>query len=163
MRGRRTIHWFCFTSIFAFFAWLAFVGNFSSQELVLGAASALCAAGMCVVTWKKMNLLIAFRMIDVAQGCRVPLYIAQGACQVVLVLAKDLAGRSRGSWVLCAVPFERRTDRYGVLRRVLAVAYTTASPSSIVIGIDENERLMLAHHVAPCHVTEMEEKLGAQP
>ena len=108
-----------------------------------------------------MRLLIVLRPSDFLEGWRLPVTLVAGAWQVTAVLARDLAGAQRAGSIFCAVPFERRSDRFGFLRRVLATAYTTVSPSSIVIGIDRRRGLILWHEIAHGEVSVMTKRLGA--
>ncbi len=48
-------------------------------------------------------------------------------------------------------------------RRVLATAYTSASPNSIVIGIDFTQSRMLVHQVERREISALAQELGARP
>ena len=55
-----------------------------------------------------------------------------------------------------------RRIRHSLPRRVLATAYTTVSPNSIVIGIDYEQSRLLLHQVKRDEVSTMTKRLGGQ-
>jgi hypothetical protein len=48
-------------------------------------------------------------------------------------------------------------------RRVLATAYTSATPNSIVVGIDYDQQRILIHQMQRSGLTAMQRALGAKP
>jgi multisubunit Na+/H+ antiporter MnhE subunit len=158
----RLARWFLFTAALAWVTWFVFTGEPTVEEMLAGAACALFTALFCIRTWREMDLLIQLRAADLLQGLRVPWTLIQGAAQVIAVLAKDLTAGPRADSVLCAVPFERRHDGHGRLRRVLAVSYTSISPNTIVIGIDRSRSLFLYHAISPARLPQMAQNLGVR-
>lgn len=158
----RLARWFVITTALAWVTWFVFTGELTFQEMLAGAGCAIFVAWFCIRTWKQMDLLIQLRAADFLQAWWLPWTLIQGAAQVVLVLAKDLTTGPRADSILCAVPFERRHDGNGMLRRVLAVSYTSISPNTIVIGIDRRRGLLLYHAISPAKLPQMAENLGAR-
>jgi len=153
--------WFALSAILAFAAWLAFVGNVSRQELALGAASALFSSALSAFVLKRMGIPLRVKLSDAVNVCWVPWYLITDAWEILVVLAKDIAGVSRARSLFRAIPFECMSGRRGFVRRALAVVCTTATPSFIVIGIDEEHRLMLFHQVQRSETPRMTLNLGA--
>ena len=80
------------------------------------------------------------------------------------VLVKELLGKARaGSYYRVSGFKTSKTDPTLVARRVLATAYTTVSPNSIVIGIDYEQSRLLLHQVKRDEVSKMTKELGGQP
>ena len=143
-------------------AWFVFTGEISFEEMLAGVGCALFSSWFCIRTWREMDLMIELRVADFLESWQLPWTLIQGAGQVVAVLAKDLAGGKRAESTYFAVPFERRHDGNGMLRRVLAVSFTSVSPNTIVIGIDRRRGLLLYHVISPAKLPEMTQKLGAR-
>lgn len=163
VRHVRSAGWTLAVLALAFLAWLAFTGTTSSAELLLGAASSLFCAAASLLTWQAMGISIAVNLPDLLRIWRVPFTVNRDAWIITVVLVKDLLGISRAASHLCAVPFERRSGRRARLRRVLITAYTSISPNSIVIGIDEEQHLVLFHQLARTPISKTMQRLGARP
>lgn len=158
----RLARWFAMTAALAWLAWFVFTGELSFEEMLAGAGCAIFTAWFCIRTWQQMDLLIELRVADFLQVWWLPWTLIQGAAQVVAVLARDLTTGPRADSIFCAVPFERRHDGNGMLRRVLAVSFTSVSPNTIVIGIDRRRGLLLYHTISPSKLPEMTQNLGAR-
>lgn len=162
MRGIGPASWSVAIVALAFVAWTAFVGELSLQELAVGGACALFCGAASLLTWKAMDLTIAFNLRDVLEICRLPWNAAQDAWIISLALMLDLLHVRRAGSHLRAIPFEEHSGRRGRLRHVLAVAYTSATPNSIVIGIDDKQRLMLVHQLVGSEIPAVTRRLGAR-
>ena len=162
MANFRLVRWFVVTAALAWLAWFVFTGEPSFQEMLAGAGCALFTAWFSVRTLRQMDLLIALRTADFLESWRLPWTLIQGAAQVIAVLIRDLTVGPRAGSILCAVPFERRHDGNGMLRRVLAVSFNSVSPNTIVIGIDRRRGLLLYHTISPAKLPQMTQNLGAR-
>ncbi|TMA33768.1 MAG: hypothetical protein E6J88_00480 [Deltaproteobacteria bacterium] len=70
-------------------------------------------------------------------------------------------GRSAES-LFFSVPFDAGgDDDESAFRRALAVAYTSATPNSVVIGIDRKRGLLIYHQLRKSRIAEMTRRLGA--
>lgn len=163
MRAARATGWSVTILALAFISWMAFVGNPSLQELAVGAACAALCAAASLFTWKAMELSIAFNLRDVLELWRVPWDAVQDAGKITYALALDLLNIRRCGSHWRAIRFEEHSGRRGRLRHVLAVAYTTVTPNSIVIGIDDESRWMLFHQIVPSEISTVARRLGARP
>ncbi len=81
-----------------------------------------------------------------------------------MVAAKDLLGIKGARSLFRIVPFDagKKDNPRAVARRVLAVVYTTMTPSTIVLGVNSNDHKMLLHQLEPSPVPKMTKYLGAQ-
>ncbi len=83
---------------------------------------------------------------------------------MTVVLLKDLLHIAPAESLYRVSPFataDEDPDHLG--RRVLATAYSTATPSIIVIGIDVDQRRMLFHQIKRRDLPSMTKALGAYP
>ncbi|HEY1766542.1 MAG TPA: hypothetical protein VGG26_02755 [Terracidiphilus sp.] len=162
MSQGRVAQWFAVSVVLAFLAWLAFVGTLSSQELCLGAACATFAAMLSGFVLKEMGIPVRLYLADVIQMWRIPGHLVTGVWEILAVLFKDLTGIAKAESLFRVAPFERLSGGRGLIRRALAVGFTTAAPNFIVVGIDEPKGLILFHQIQRSAVPKMTQKLGAK-
>lgn len=162
MKYARATGWSVAVVTLAFLAWMAFVGDLSAQDMALGAACAAFGAAASLLTWKAMRLSIAFELRDVLEYWRLPWNALQDAGAITWALGKDLLHLAPAGSYLRAIPFREQSGGRGRLRHVLAVAYTSATPNSIVIGIDAEQELLLVHQIVPSEIPEVTRRLGAR-
>lgn len=147
-----------------FVCWVVFVGTFDEQEMLIGmAVSVVSAFAICVVEHAN-EAHFRPRLRDVAQAVFVPWLIVQDTFVIFFAVLRDLVGgKEAGSDFRLAV-FEPGDlhDPHDTGRRVIAVAYTTMSPNSIVMGINTLERRMLFHQIEKSSVPTMTKNLGAE-
>lgn len=158
----RAARWFAVSVLLAYAAWLAFVGNVSGQELALGAAGAFATSALSAFVFKQMGIPAQIRFQDALPLLWIPLYLLYGGWEILSVLAKDFAGVRKAPCLFRAVAYEHRSGPHGFVRRALAVAGTTATPNSIVIGIDKNRHLLLFHQIQRSDVPRTTKELGAK-
>jgi hypothetical protein len=142
--------------------WILLVGGTGPHELITGAASMTLAAGFLYKTKQSDTLNLRFRAEDVRTGWRLPGYLASDVWVVTKVLLFDLlqikpAGSHARVWGF------RTSENEPVLaaRRALATAYTSATPNSIVVGVDYEQNRILIHQMLPSGLTAMQRELGA--
>lgn len=162
MKSGRRIAWSVSILALAFLNWMAFVGDVARQDMALGAAAAVFCAAATLLTWKAMGLSIAFDVRDVLELWLLPWNALQDAATIAWALVKDLLHVSPAGSHLRAIPFREHSGPRGRLRHVLAVAYTSVTPNSIVIGIDDERRLMLVHQIVRSEVSRVTRRLGAR-
>ncbi len=158
-RGAR---WFAVSVVLAYIAWLAFVGNVSGQELVLGGASAVFSSALSAVALKQMGIPLRIRSRDVIQLLWIPWYLVDGSWEILSVLCKDLAGIKRADSLFRAVAYECLSGPRGFIRRALAVAGTSVTPNFIVIGIDTRRELLLFYQIQRSGTPRITRNLGAK-
>jgi multisubunit Na+/H+ antiporter MnhE subunit len=143
--------------------WIAFVASTKPHELLVGLA--VCIATLLftrfVARASQTDLIVRFR--DAAQAWRIPGNIASDVGVIVLVLFKDLLGIEPAKDLFRVCGFDASGhDPVRKARAVLAVAYTTMAPNSIVVDIDVSQSRMLFHQIERSSVSKMTRALGAR-
>ena len=148
--------------LFAGAFYLLLIDTTSSPELYAGAAAALLAALGCVAANRRG--LRGVRARRVAPG-RVVRVLAQIPADIMWVsvaaIAQLVSPRPvRGRWR--AVPFRHgdTDDRGDMSRRALAEAVGSIAPNTIIVGVDEERDLLLAHQLRPSGGPERTDVLG---
>lgn len=148
--------------LFAGAFYLLLIDTTSSPELYAGAAAALLAALVC--TGANRNGLRGVRLRRVAPG-RVARALAQIPADIVWVSAAALAQLVsprpvRGRWRTAPFRFGEDDDVGDTSRRALAEAVGSIAPNTIVIGVDDERDLLLAHQLRPGGGPERTDVLG---
>lgn len=143
--------------------WLLFVGTSAAHELLVGLVMAGLATVFGCFVGRSSRLAAEFRWVDVKQGWRILWYAVVDSWAITEVLLRDLFGgvRAEGVYQVCGYAGSER-DPVKVGRAVLMTGYSTATPNSIVIGIDTAQNRMLFHQMQRTEMTEMGRKLGAK-
>jgi hypothetical protein len=99
-----------------------------------------------------------------AQIWRLPKYLVSGTWEVLLVLARQIFLRRPADSLTYGVSFEvGGDDDESAFRRALAIAYTTATPNFVILGIDRERGLLVYHQILKGPIPEMARRLGAKP
>ncbi|MDB5329395.1 MAG: hypothetical protein JWP03_546 [Phycisphaerales bacterium] len=165
-RTRSASYWFSVAATWLILSglYLLFTSNLQKEEVFTGlAAAAVATVGSTVC---QSLGLVAFRprWRDLRQAWRVPWSILHDTGLILLAIWKQLFTREGAPSIVLAVPFEVGDQSPAACaRRALALLYTTMTPGTVVLGIVDEQRLMLAHQIVPEPVTEMERQLGARP
>jgi hypothetical protein len=143
--------------------WVLLVAGTKLHEMIVGAASIAAAAIFLYAVDRTETQRFGFEWSDVAEGWRVPSYLISDLHQITVALLRDLLGKEKaGSFYrVCHFKTAKASPRL-VARRVLATTYTSATPNSIVIGIDYDQNRLLMHQVVRSPVTKMAQLLGAK-
>ena len=147
-----------------FGAWILFVGNLEPAELLAGGVTAAIAATGSHIAWATHLARFSAHFRWVAQGWRLPWYVIADTGTILLVLLRHLFTRRKVDSVLIAVPFKAcgpKADAAAL--RALAIAYTSITPNSVVVGIDQHRGLMLLHQLERSGISRMTRNLGAEP
>lgn len=144
--------------------WILFVAGVKGQEMLVGGGAVVLSAAFLILVYRSESQRLDLRLKDVAAGWRMPWYILSDLWLITIVLFKDLLHIKRaGSYYRVSGFKTSKTDPQLIARRVLATAYTTVAPNSIVIGIDYKQSRMLFHQIERSGVTKMAQELGAEP
>ena len=144
--------------------WIVFVGGTRRDETITGAGVLLLSSAFLFLVWRVETLNLELTLQDLAQGWRVPWYILADNCEIVAIFVKDLLQvRKAGSYYRVSGFETSRSDARLAGRRVLAIFYTSMSPSLIVLGIDSRQGRMLFHQLKRSGIPKMTKALGAQP
>lgn len=147
-----------------FVCWLIFVGTFEMWEMLAGVAAALLGSTALCVVERADQSHFKPRLIDWLQIAYVPWLLVQGTYDIVLVSLRDLFGGRSVASAFRVTRFDAGSpdNPQDTGRRVLAVAYTTMSPTSVVLGINTRGDRLLFHDIGNSGVSRMTQNLGAQ-
>lgn len=122
--------------------WVLFTGSWGLHELILGAAFTVLTLAITALAWRDMGILFRPTLHQVLCLWRVPWYVLHDSVEVSLILAKDILGVREAGSHYRAVTFPSKTGELDVARAALATTGTTMTPSTIVLGV-EDDRLLL--------------------
>ncbi len=145
--------------------YLAFTSNSGFREITAGVIVAGLATGAAVVFATAAGARFAFRLRDLAQALRLPGALLADSVKILQALAMQLFARRGPASVLAAVVFNAGDNRLAVDagRRALAITYNSATPNSIMLGVVEDQDLMIYHQLIPGPLSPLVRKLGAEP
>ncbi len=144
--------------------WILLVAGVKPHELIVGAAAVSAAALFLYQVKRSETLDMQFRVADVASGWRVPWYLAIDVWIITKVLVLDLLRIKRAGSHYRVWSFKTSKERpVQAARRALATIYTSATPNSIVVGVDYDQQRILIHQMERSKLTAMERELGAKP
>jgi multisubunit Na+/H+ antiporter MnhE subunit len=143
--------------------WVLFVGNLRRDELIVGALSVATTTCLIEFVRRAEKLAIEWRPGDLLQALWIPWYIVLGVGEVVIVLAKDVAGIERAKSLFLTAHFKASRSAHANEQRLLASLYTTATPNFIVLGINSGSKRMLYHQLKKTEIPRMAKHLGAGP
>jgi multisubunit Na+/H+ antiporter MnhE subunit len=84
--------------------------------------------------------------------------------RIFRVLLRQLFRGRPADSLLLAVPYDALGDDPGdAAKRALAIAYTTSTPSLIVLGIDQQRGMLVFHQMERGPVPKLLKRLGARP
>ena len=151
-----------FATVLMVLEWVLLVAGTRPHEMIVGSAAVLLSALFAAAVSGTSTLALEFNLFDVAQGWRIPWYVLGDCFTLTRVLLRDLFTSHRADSLYRVSGFSTSKDDPRLVgRRVLATIYTTASPNSIVIGIDYKQSRLLFHQVERSAVSEMTRRLGA--
>lgn len=139
--------------------WVLFAGSFSLHELILGAAFTALTLSVTALAWRNMGILFVPTVRQVLCLWRIPWYVLHDSVEVSLILAKDMLGIREAGSHFRAVTFPSDTEEHDIARAVLATTGTTMTPSTIVLGA-EDDRLLL-HQLQRSPLPKMIADLGS--
>jgi multisubunit Na+/H+ antiporter MnhE subunit len=154
--------WILLWTIFLL-VWHAFVGKIALDELLFAALG-------CTVTVLAARVVLAEHLSPlrtrwrcVAQAVWLPKLIVTGTWEVLAVLGRRIFLGKPAESLLFSVPFDAGDGgSESSFRRALAIAYTTATPNFVVVGIDRERGLLIYHQIQKGKVPEMTKRLGAK-
>jgi len=138
--------------------WVLFTGSFSLHELVLGAAFTALTLGVTALAWRNMGILFSPTVRQVFCLWRIPWYVLHDSVEVSLILANDMLGFREAGSHFRAVTFPSDIEKHDIARAVLATTGTTMTPSTIVLGVEDD--LLLLHQLERSPLPKMIADLG---
>ncbi len=144
--------------------WIVFVASINPHELIVGLFASVATLVFAIFVCGNSSTHLELHARDIAQGWRIPWYIASGVWDILLVLLKDVLRLKPAPDLYTVCGFDSSShDPVRIARTVLAVSYTTMGPNSLVIGIDPAQSRMLLHQMSPGSIPRMAQALGAKP
>jgi multisubunit Na+/H+ antiporter MnhE subunit len=143
---------------------LLYVGKIAPDELLFAAFGSAVSATASKIVLENHIAPLRAQWRAVAQIWRVPKYVVSGTWEILAVLARQIFLRKPAESLFYAVPFDAGgDDDESAFRRALAIAYTTATPNFVIIGIDRERGLLVYHQIQLSAIPEMTKRLGARP
>ncbi len=143
---------------------MLYVGKIAVDEALVAAAGSVITAFAAKVVLEERLAPLRTQWRDVAQIRRLPRYVVTGTWEVLGVLARQLFLGKRAPSLLYGVPFDAGgDDEESAVRRALAIAYTTATPNFVIVGVDRERGLLVYHQVEKGPIPSMTKRLGAKP
>jgi hypothetical protein len=154
---------FVLSVILAPVLWITFVATVNAHELIVGGATCLATLFFLYFLCHTSSEELVLRPRDIIQLWRIPWYIVSGVYGITLVAFKDLLHLDPAKSLYRVCGFETSAhDPIRKARTVLAVAYTTAAPNFIILGVDAAQSRMLFHQIESSSVPKMTKALGAK-
>ncbi|MGA9527889.1 MAG: hypothetical protein WBS24_07235 [Terriglobales bacterium] len=147
-----------------YIVWIIFVGTFALHELLLGVIAAFVATlGLFIINCQ-YPAKFSPTLYEVLSLWRIPWYVVSDTWKIIAAAGKDVPGAKRAGSLFRTVQFDAGTkdDPHAVARRVLAVAYTTITPNTIVLGVNASDQKMLFHEVVSSPLSKIVGDLGAR-
>jgi multisubunit Na+/H+ antiporter MnhE subunit len=139
--------------------WLLFVYQISRSELLAGSIGAALTVVAGQVSLQFEPLRFQPRLTWLAQVWRLPSMILEDFRILFRVLARRLGSKPvPGVFQLARFHSSRPDPREGA-RCSLAVLFLSLSPNSVVVGIDQDQGILLLHQLLPAPVPELKHKL----
>jgi multisubunit Na+/H+ antiporter MnhE subunit len=133
-----------------FLFWLVITGSYVLPELLAGLAAALLCT--LLVELSGISSLLRFKISRtwLHPVFQLPGQVIRDCWLLGVYLVKSIRRPSAAGGRFRAVSFQNGGNNpYGVTRRAFVTAVTSLSPNSYVIGIDEDENLLLLHEIVP--------------
>ena len=154
---------FALSVILAPVLWIVFVGSSNLHEVIIGLVAGLATVVFVTFVCRSSNEELTLRPRDLIQLWHLPWYIAVDIYVVTVVAARDLLNLQPAQSLYRVCGFDTSAhDPVRKARSVMAIAYTTASPNTIVIGVDPTQSRMLFHQIKSSKVPDMTKALGAK-
>ncbi len=143
-------------------AYLVFTNNVGWREWIAGSVVTTLSLTAAYVFYCADPVQFKFRAADLLQGWRIGWNLVLGTWQVFSAAVLRLFTTNPRVGGLYTTPYQEvGNDPLSAARRALAVTYTTATPNSVVLGVDRKHRLLLYHQILPEKVSTMTRNLGA--
>ena len=157
------LSWLALWSL-SFVLMLLYAGKLAPDEALFAAIGSVVTATASKTVLEKRIAPLRTEWRAVAQVFRLPKYVVSGTWEICAVLARQLLLRKPAGSLFFSVPFEvGGDDDESAFRRALAIAFTTATPNFVILGIDRERGLLVYHQIKLSGIPEMTKKLGARP
>jgi len=160
---RRVLAWFLLWSL-SFALMMLYAGKIAPDEALFAAIGSTISASASKIVLQNRLAPLRGEWRCVAQIWRLPRYIVTGTWEVLAVLARQVFLRKPAPSLRYGVRFDTGgDDDESAFRRALAIAYTTATPNFVILGVDRERGLLVYHQIEKGPIPEMTVRLGAKP
>jgi multisubunit Na+/H+ antiporter MnhE subunit len=144
--------------------WLLFTVSFGKSEIIIGVVAALVGTLGVAMYEQVAGIRFLPTLPLLVQAWHVPGYMFAGFWELLVALMRQLFTRRGAQSAFTAVRYDVGGDDYAATaRRALAVSLTTMTPNFLVLGIIQEQGLMIYHQVLVGPVRQMTKNLGAKP
>jgi multisubunit Na+/H+ antiporter MnhE subunit len=141
--------WVCWWAAFMA-AWMLLVATLESTEIAAGIAAAAVAATVAEIVRVQDYRRFSPRPRWFLRALRLPRQVLTDTVVAFRVLIRRIATGDRRGGAFRALRFEPGgDDGRAAARRALTVAALSLSPNTYVVGLDEDEGLLLVHQLEP--------------
>lgn len=146
---RRSTTWLGWWAILLAF-WLLLTFTLAASELLVGATAAAIGATAAVLVWRQGLIGCRPRLEWVLRVHRMPKQLVGDTLIVFRALLAHMTRRRemRGAWRAIEID-PGGDDGRSAARRAMIIAAISFTPNVYVVGIDEDEGLMLVHQLEP--------------
>jgi len=143
---------------------MLYVGKIAPDEALFAAVGSVVTATASKIVLENRIAPLRTEWRAVAQIWRVPKYVVVGTWEIVAVLARQIFLGKPAESLFYGVRFEGGgDDDESAFRRALAIAYTTATPNFVIVGMDRDRGLLVYHQIQRSEIPQMTKNLGARP
>jgi hypothetical protein len=143
---------------------LLYVGKVAFDEVIFAALGSIATATGSKLVLETHIAPLKAQWRAAAQAWRLPKYVVTGTWDILAVLGRQIFLRKPAESLFYGVRFDvGGDDDESAFRRALAIAYTTATPNFVIVGIDRERGLLIYHQIERSRIPEMTKKLGAAP
>jgi multisubunit Na+/H+ antiporter MnhE subunit len=131
--------------------WIVLAGEPDVQDLVVGSAAAVLAAGAGYLVSQRGNMVPSARVADLRTLAALPWQVVVETGQVFALAARKAAGRPVAPGALRTVPVDVGTDVRGwpaARREAVLTALLSAAPNTVVVDIEMEAGTALVHQLA---------------
>jgi hypothetical protein len=146
--------WVGFTGL-----WFLFVYQLSLIELAAGAAAAALTVVALQISFHAVPLRFRPEARWLSQAFMLPATVVKDMVVLLRALTRLLSGRKIHSLFQVTHFPAIAEGPHANAKRALAVAFTSVSPNSIVVGIDRNSGLLLFHELEKTPLPKILEEL----
>ncbi len=151
-------------AVIYFGLYLGFTNNAGFRELITGGAVAIISTIATLVFSSAGKVCFRFRLRDILQAWHLPWNIIEDTLRVLQSLGKQLfTRRGAASFIgAVAVDLSKHNSPIDAGRRALEVIFSTSTPNLIVIGIIEEQKVLLYHQIKREKISAMTRNLGVR-
>ena len=138
-------------AIGAWLLWLLLVSTSKRAELVTGAIAAVITALAVDAVRSRERFVFRPRLRWLRRALLIPVRVVTESWLITVALVRHATGRRQVRGALVAIPFDHGPDDdpEASARRALLVLGLSATPNTVVVGVDAERNEVLTHQLVP--------------